>query len=129
MLGATTIAPSQCAGPRPLPRTWGLEIPARPVAIPVEGPELRGAPRAGLFRGAGRAAGAEHESSRLRRAGIAAAVEGKTGAASHVRAMRDTPDGKQPHYFTRRDEQPVSIAGCGTNGRTSKAGSGRSPAP
>jgi putative SOS response-associated peptidase YedK len=31
--------------------------------------------------------------------------------ASGYYEWRDTPDGKQPYYFTRRDEQPISIAG------------------
>lgn len=26
-------------------------------------------------------------------------------------AWRDTPDGKQPYYFTRRDSQPITVAG------------------
>jgi putative SOS response-associated peptidase YedK len=31
--------------------------------------------------------------------------------ASGYYEWRDTPNGKQPYYFTRRDEQPISIAG------------------
>jgi hypothetical protein len=59
--------------------TRGSKFSARPVAIPAEGPELRGAPRPGLFRGAGRGEGADHESGRVRRAGIALAIESKVG--------------------------------------------------
>jgi putative SOS response-associated peptidase YedK len=31
--------------------------------------------------------------------------------ASGYYEWQDTPDGKQPYYFTRRDEQPITIAG------------------
>jgi putative SOS response-associated peptidase YedK len=31
--------------------------------------------------------------------------------ASGYYEWHDAPDGKQPYYFTRRDEQPITIAG------------------
>src|SRR5450432_2565455 len=53
----------------------GRQIPAGSIAGPVEVPELRGAPRAGLFRGAGRAQGAGREGGRLPREGSATTIK------------------------------------------------------
>ena len=40
--------------------------------------------------------------------------------ASGYYEWQDTPDGKQPYYFTRRDEQPITIAGLGPHGTTGR---------
>jgi putative SOS response-associated peptidase YedK len=42
--------------------------------------------------------------------------------ASGYYEWQDTPEGKQPYYFTRRDEQPITIAGLWDAWRDKQAG-------
>jgi putative SOS response-associated peptidase YedK len=42
--------------------------------------------------------------------------------ASGYYEWQDTPDGKQPYYFTRRDGQPITIAGLWDAWRDKQAG-------
>jgi putative SOS response-associated peptidase YedK len=42
--------------------------------------------------------------------------------ASGYYEWHDTPDGKQPYYFTRRDGQPITFAGLWSNWRDKEAG-------